>query len=386
MEEGDLGGQSFEKDVGSPWTPFRVFARCWAWTIPIGAILAFLGALAVIASYVPRFRAVHLLERTEDSFAPEWKRDLSDTERDFVFNSHVLHAVLDDSELRKAPSLSDPATAKQNLRANLSVESAGSMVRMSFAYTDTDSVAAADICNAIVTSYLRRRMQYDSQRYRALERWIRPEVTRWETEVEEKKRIVQTLGAAILGYKYEPQQLKEDERGDLLSVLRVKVAEAEVEVLLYGFEETEQSRERLESKSRDYSGEIEDRLVAAKERLRTLRIQYERENEMYATMHTSYKLVFAVEELELASEILMQLRGLLEKIRHARQLGNIRTLASATPPESPLNPFPWQRLAAFLLAGFCSPFFFAYFLGLTPRNRDRHSGNGLKGADNSTAG
>ncbi|QEG42469.1 polysaccharide biosynthesis tyrosine autokinase [Roseimaritima ulvae] len=188
-----------------PWLIWVTFRRCWMWALPCGLVLAGIAAYVVQRDFVPRYRASHLLEASQDyvlfkNLLPTAGSNLSGTERTILLNSIVLDPVLEDASLRKAPSLSDPLIAEQNLRRNISISSGGAATRMVVSYTDTDQQAAAMVCNAIVDSYLRQRNAFDSSRMRNLERWLEPETTRWEQEVESRQLRVQELSARLMGY------------------------------------------------------------------------------------------------------------------------------------------------------------------------------------------
>ena len=92
------------------------------WTIPLGILLAIAGGYAVLASFTPRYRAVHLLEANHDFIlyrpSAEFTGSLAEQERTLFFSASVLDSVLSDPSLRAAQSLSDPKCAEENLRAN----------------------------------------------------------------------------------------------------------------------------------------------------------------------------------------------------------------------------------------------------------------------------
>ncbi len=127
-------------------------------------------------------------------------RNLAKSEKVLILNPIVLDSVLADPNLRNAPSLSNPETAESTLRNNLTVESGGYESQMVISYDDTDSKAAALVCNAVSESYLRHRDLFDRKRVESLEKWLAPEIARWEQEVEERRNRIVQLSQQVLGY------------------------------------------------------------------------------------------------------------------------------------------------------------------------------------------
>ncbi|MDG2220955.1 MAG: exopolysaccharide synthesis protein, partial [Rubripirellula sp.] len=187
-----------------PWILWVAFRRCWPWAIPTGAILAGLVAFYILETFIPRYKASHLLEANQDYVVFKGVMptvsDLSRTEKQIFFNAVVLDPVLSDANLRKAPSLADPETAEKNLRRNLSISAAGSKTRIFVNYEDIDRDAAADVCNAVVESYLRQRDSFDDSRISNLEKWLEPEIERWQQEVEVRQDRIQKLSEMTHGY------------------------------------------------------------------------------------------------------------------------------------------------------------------------------------------
>ncbi len=229
---------SLQQNQFDPWIIWVTFRRCWPWAIPVGSVLASIVAFVVLQTFVPRYRASHLLEANDDFIlfkgVMPTVSDLARSEKPFFFNPIVLDEVLDDPALRDAPSLSDPETAEANLRRNLSIGNAGSKKRLAVSYEDTDRVAAAEICNAVVASYLRRREEIDTKRINNLERWLGPEIVNWETQVEEKKRNVRLLSQKTLGYAPgERAAVIEDENHlALVTNLHSQITDLEVSLML----------------------------------------------------------------------------------------------------------------------------------------------------------
>ena len=232
-QDGSDGAPSFD-----PWLIWVTLRRCWHWSIPIGLVLACLAGLAVLKSFIPEYRATHLLEANSDFILYKGVMptvdDLAKTERPILFNHLVLDPVLSDPGLRLAPSLSDPEKAETNLRSKLAVVPAGSRSRMMVSYTDTDRDYAAKVCNAVVSSYLRQRAETDQERVSNLESLLIPEIDQWKREVENQKAKVSDLSKKLLGYIPGQTLSAQDNESRLsrLDDLRSRIGDLEVEVVL----------------------------------------------------------------------------------------------------------------------------------------------------------
>ncbi len=192
-------GQQFD-----PWILWVTVRRCWGWAVPVGVVLTCVTAFVVVKTFVPRYRASHLLQANQDYVVFKGVmpvlEDISSTENALIMNPIVIDPVLNDPTLRRAPSLANPEAAEANLRRNLKVASGGTRSRLMVSYEDTDPAAAALVCNAVVESYLRQRDAIDSSRIANLERWLEPEIQTWKHEVEERQRSVQKLSEQTLGF------------------------------------------------------------------------------------------------------------------------------------------------------------------------------------------
>ena len=188
----------------NPWILWVTVRRCWTWALPVGTLLAGIAAILVIETFVPEYKAEHWLEAKQDYLVFKGvmpvAKNLSQTEKPIILNPIVLDPVLSDPAIRKAPSLADPEVAEVNLRKNLSISSGGTTERLVISYIDTDREAAAMVANAITDSYLRTREAFDSRRVENLEKWLAPELTRWENNVEDRRKTVSSLSENLLGY------------------------------------------------------------------------------------------------------------------------------------------------------------------------------------------
>ncbi|TWU19432.1 polysaccharide biosynthesis tyrosine autokinase [Allorhodopirellula heiligendammensis] len=231
---GDAAAKAFD-----PWILWVTFRRCWPWAIPLGAALAGIAAFVVIRGFVPRYQASYLLEANEDFVVFKGvmpvMENMARTEKNLFTNPIVLDPVLADPSLRTAPSLSNPETAEANLRKNLSIGSGGTDSRLVVSYTDTDREAAAQVCNAIVESYLRQRDSFDNTRVNNLERWLDPEIQRWEQEVDERRKRVQLLKQKSFGYAPGQSIGRSDSEAHAtrMSELRSQVGDLKIKLALF---------------------------------------------------------------------------------------------------------------------------------------------------------
>jgi len=220
----------------NPWILWVTIRRCWMWALPIGSLLAGIAAILVIETFVPEYRAEHWLEAKQDYLVFQGvmpvAKNLSTTEKPIILNPIVLDPVLADPALRKAPSLSDPELAEVNLRTNLTITSGGTTERLVISYTDIDRDAAAMVANAITDSYLRTREAFDSRRVENLEKWLAPELTRWENSVEDRRKTVESLSQNLLGYSPGSRtSIAEDQQKmALISQLRGQITDLKVQL------------------------------------------------------------------------------------------------------------------------------------------------------------
>lgn len=218
-----------QKNEVDPWLIWVTFRRNWMWALPVGVMIAGIASFLVINSFVPRFRASYILMANDQFVAYQGVvpvlRNLSKSERTLIYNPIVLDPVLQDSENRSAPSLSDPSTDEANLIKNLKVRSAGTDSTLEISYEDSDAEAAAMVCNAIVDSYLRLRNRIDNQRTVQLQQLLEPEIRKWEGRVEVYKKSVEKLSKDLGG-----QPSVEGEDLKILAELRADIAELKYQI------------------------------------------------------------------------------------------------------------------------------------------------------------
>jgi succinoglycan biosynthesis transport protein ExoP len=173
--------------------------------MPTGLVLACIAACVVMYNFVPKYKASHLLEANHDYLVFEDVmpaiENLARSEKPILLNSVIIEAVLAKPEVRAVESLSDPMEAEPILREHLSVSSPGTDTQMVISYVDSNAGAAALVCNAVVASYMDKRQSLDTTRISNLERWLDPEIKRWEGIVEMQQEIVQKLSRANRGYE-----------------------------------------------------------------------------------------------------------------------------------------------------------------------------------------
>lgn len=218
-----------------PWILWVTFRQSWAWAIPVGITLASIAAFMVFRQFVPMYESIHILEANQDYIVFQGvmpsNDDLARTEKQLIFNRLVLDPVLSEPGVREAPSLSNPENAELMLQKNLSVGNAGTKKLLTIGYRDSDPEAAALVCNTVVASYLRLRDQFDLKRVSNLERWLAPEIQRWEQEVQSHQQRVQRLSERVHGFA--PGQrlaaLENDNAFSTMGHLRGQITDLKVE-------------------------------------------------------------------------------------------------------------------------------------------------------------
>ena len=218
-------------DLNLLWLTFR---RNWPWAFPTGLAFSALAVWYVMSSFVPTYRASSLLEANTDYLVFKGVmpvvKNLTKTEKPLIFHAIVLDSVLSNDENRKAPSLSDPddKVAEVNLRKNLSVGSGGADSRLEVSYVDSDPVMAAKICKAVVDSYLKQRMEFDIMRVSNLERWLEPEIQRWQQEVEQAQIRVSELSKQTFGHAPGQKAALMEQENNLALATRLQAEMADI--------------------------------------------------------------------------------------------------------------------------------------------------------------
>ena len=220
-------GQAFD-----PWLLWVTARRCWTWAVPLGGILAAAAAYVVFAQFVPEFKATHTLEVNQDHVVFKDVLPtgvLARTERQWITNPLVLDPVLADPRVRAALTLQDPESAEGNLQKNLEVSDGGTKSLLLISYTDPDREAAAEVCNAIVDSYLRLRRTIDDRRVADLESWIAPSIEDWTNEMENHQARIRQISRQLFGHAPDERvaALEQDLSG--LQGLRRTLADKRVE-------------------------------------------------------------------------------------------------------------------------------------------------------------
>jgi capsular exopolysaccharide synthesis family protein len=226
-----------------PWLITATLRRNWPWAAPLGVLLGLLVSGFVYMAFEPEYLASHLLEANRDFVVfqgvMQGPSELIQNERPLIENHLVLSPVLSDAKVCEAPSLRDVHTRELNIRRNLSITDAGSRTLMRISYRDTDPVAAATVCNAIVRSYLQQRQRFDDRRISDLEGWLQPALKLWQDEVEQHRERIISLSKQAKGFDpfQETTRLNSDTTyltnlRDELSTLRSTEAVLEAELLM----------------------------------------------------------------------------------------------------------------------------------------------------------
>ncbi|MEM8666488.1 MAG: hypothetical protein AAGG48_03175 [Planctomycetota bacterium] len=318
------------------------------WSIAFFASLL-LGANAALITYLiyePIYRAESLVEATQDFVVVPTANQFSDlaaTEASLVRDGTVLDQVLADPKIRQW------VRNESILRNNLTIRSVGSPSRMIIAYDNKDSEIAAEICNAITDAYLRARDASDHSRITNLERWLEPEIQRWEQEVEAKQRKVQKLSEQMLSYSPSTSRAISEPPAalHLLTSLRAQISDLQIKLAI------ESTKDADESESNEKNAEKEKLRM----QLDILQMEYEEERKRLERFGgVSAELQFAQEELSVASEVLRKLRDRVAAIRTER-VSTVQRLSTATPPTEPVVSMPKQEMIRNGLIGLLTPYF-----------------------------
>ncbi len=364
-----------------PWNPLRSLRHCGWWSVPTGIVLAIIAVYATLRSFEPSYLGTSLLEKRNE-FGPfkgviPTIQDLAKTEKDILFSPIVLDPVLADPKLRTASSLSDPHTAAANLRKNLSVADAGAGSQMKISYEDTDAEAAAMVCNAVVDSYLRQRATFDHQRSIDMERWLEPEIQRWEQEVEQRQRVVQKFSKQLSEYAISNSATSAGREFTLVSFsqLRSKISDVRIRLAVLDAQRSlDEPIEETQSAENEFQPDPElaqsgkkmkreQDLLAVE--LEVLNKKYDEERSQIERLGgVTAELQFAKDELEIATDVLSKLRSRVAVIRtESSRGGAVLLLAAAIPPQQPINSPPLKRMAAFSGFAFFSPLMLGFLLG-----------------------
>ncbi|WP_417737622.1 polysaccharide biosynthesis tyrosine autokinase [Rosistilla oblonga] len=220
---------STELDPKLLWVTVR---HCWVWATPIGLALAAAAAFAVFSTFVPVYKATHLLEVNQDYVVFEGimptPRDLVASERPLVTNALVLDEVKNDPEVQAFYD-SDTPVGYEEIRQNVGVSNVGSSTLLSIEFQHKDPVAAATICNKITDSFLTIRDRLDNDRVSNLESWLTPSIDQWKNEVQVHGERVRDLSKMVIGY--DPTHRVEGLENDLsvLAALRSNLSNLIVE-------------------------------------------------------------------------------------------------------------------------------------------------------------
>jgi polysaccharide biosynthesis transport protein len=206
-----------------PWLLWVAFRKHWGWCIPLGVLLGSVAALGIYSTFEKQYEATHLLEYNRDFVVfPSMQglgRDLARSERQLILKGQVLDPVLADPALNAAPSLSNPNTAEREIQNRLTISNGGTDNYLLISYRDSNAVQAANVCNAIVDSYIRIRENSAEKRSEEIQRWLRPSINEWKATVSSKREAVATITKENLGYDPYKEGSSLEQNGVKLQIL-----------------------------------------------------------------------------------------------------------------------------------------------------------------------
>ena len=196
----------------------------------MGTALALAAATAVYSSFVPMYRATHVLEVNNQYvvFADSSPATgNASTEKQIIASDFVLDNVVTDASIL-AMGFADPETAKSEIRANISVSNPSSSL-LSISYTSAKPSDAATVCNAITDAFIAQRELLDSRKVDSFEAWLTPSIDVWKANVEGHERRISQLSKSALGF--DPQNPVEALEFDIsaLSSLRKELQEVRLQ-------------------------------------------------------------------------------------------------------------------------------------------------------------
>lgn len=372
----------------NPWNPLVSFGRYWQWSVPTGIVLASMVAIATLQSFVPRYRASHLLERNVEYILFPQVQNLAAIdlikERTLLFSAEVLDPILADPKVQTAPSLSDPSCAEVNLRKNLSIEFAGTNTRMMVCYQDLDPDAAALVCNAVVDSYLRQRDANEKNRMDTLTHWLEPEVQHWESKVEQRRDELEKLSKMLQGVQANREaEMYWNSQYALISQLLPRTSETTVQIALLNAR-LHQNEHLIKMKSTEVDSladPMRGRLAKEIERERDLLVVElqdlnkkiaDEQSRLERQGHPRQYLHTAADKLQTATGVLKKLRSKVAWIRIVNFRPSLVTMAAATPPRQPINS-PLTRIATSSGVAFLSPLMLGFLLGFKRDTENSHN-------------
>ncbi len=179
------------------------FLMSWQWLVTAACMLAACCGLAVWYSFVPVYEATCILEANREFASAqavdnEATRELTKGERQIIGHAIVLEPVLANPELNSAFSDKDPLQPAREIRKNLKIENAGTLLTIS--YQHNNPAMAARVCNAIAESYLQFRRQQDDERMASVEDWMGGAIDTWKRHVESLRDNLSELARAGNGF------------------------------------------------------------------------------------------------------------------------------------------------------------------------------------------
>ena len=226
------GQQATDAASFDPRVILSTLRHCWFWAAPLGIALGCAAAFVVYASFVPMYRATHMLEANQDYIVFKnvlaESSNLEATERQIILSDLVLDDVVSQAEIQ-ASGFTDPVTAVNEIKDDLEIKAAGTRTLLRLSYTHPDPAIAALVCNTVADSFLAQRERLDNRRVSDLESWLTPSIDLWKAEVQGHERRIVELSKVALGF--DPSNAVESMEFDLstLSQLRSQVQELQIQ-------------------------------------------------------------------------------------------------------------------------------------------------------------
>ncbi len=177
------------------------FRHAWYWATPLGAAFAVAASFAVYATFVPMFRATHVLEINNRYVVFRDSAGIggnASTERQIISSDFVLDDVVTKPDVQGA-GYTDPEIAKTRIRKALSISNPSNSL-LSISYEAADAKESAIICNAVTDSFISRRELLDNRKVDNFEAWLTPSIDVWKAEVEGHERRIEQLSKSALGF------------------------------------------------------------------------------------------------------------------------------------------------------------------------------------------
>jgi len=260
----------------------------WQWMIPLGMLLALVGAAITLALFKPTYEARFRLEVDPTNYVvfndggarstPEY----IDLQRAIMFSNSVLEKVVADKTVASVSEIANSKDPVQSLRTAVKVIPTAGYRLMDVKYQHRDPKTAASVTNTLVDEYLRSRRAIEQVRTSNQERNVLAALAKSEAEVEAAKQRVRDLSMqtvkseTILGESESGKidtsyldgiRMQRMELASQLSILQLNLAELKD---AYDRDLQEKAKSSETSKNVTVSDEVLDKdivVIAAKQQL-----------------------------------------------------------------------------------------------------------------------